>query len=373
MLAAKGDDLFPKGATARFLASSTRGTLPALIVEGDDREWHLLEGGKPEATNLPGEGVISVRMARGVGLFLMTRPNEARDDAFYSDSTAFMDLLLKGVKLTRNVGNQSIRIKSAGAAVSDEVHTDAYGRRWQVRRWPLGYTQATVVVAALPTPTGYVGMVRVSPAATSTETGEELKTLASFFNAPLEGTLPQWQAYLSRKPLRAARFDSIRLGGKAEDGFRFESTRVTASVPAKLINVSDSGWLRLDMAFVQDGARTAWDVAGLTLSADHAGETYLTFARRVRPETDAGRDSLDRWQRMINRKDEFDGVTAHDPDFKASSVRLALARAEDAHGAPVPASTILYETMYRTTEKVEPGEMAARRAAMQQSVKVLEP
>jgi len=373
LLAEKGDALFPNGTTARFLATASRGSVPALVVEGDDREWHLLEGGKPEATNLPGEGVVSIRMARGIGLFLMTRPDEARDDAFYGDSTAFMDLLLRGVKLTRSIGNQAIRIRSAGPAASEEVRTDAYGRRWQIRRWPLGYTQATIVVAALPTPTGYVGMVRVSPAATAAETAEELATMASWFSAPLEGTLPQWQAYLARRALLPTRFESIRIVGTAAQGFRFESSRLTAGVPAGLLAVTDSGWLRLDTTFVQDGARTSWDVAGFTLAADHAGDSYLMLSRRVRPAADADRETQDRWDRMLNRKDEFDGVTAHDPEFKASSVRMALARAEGADGTPLPASTVLYETLYRTTEKLQPGEMDARRATMRSSVKVLEP
>lgn len=373
LLAAKGAELFPKGVTGKSLYGAPRGSVPALVVESDEREWRLLEGGKPEATNLAGEGVISVRMARGIGLFLMTRPNEAHDDAFYGDSTAFMDLLLKGVKLTRSIGTQAIRIRSAGPAASDEAYTDTWGRRWQLRRWPLGYTQVSVVVAALPTPTGYVGMVRMSPAASAVETTEELKTLTTDFTAPLEGSLPQWQAYLARKALRPAQFDAIQLAGNASDGFHFVSSRLNAAIPGDLVHVTDSGWLRLDMGFVQDGTHTAWDVAGLTLAADHAGETYLTLSRRVRPAADADRDATERWGRMLNRKDEFDGVTAHDPDYKASSVRMALARAEDARGAPLPASGVLYETMYRTTEKLQPGEMDARREKMLQSVKVLEP
>jgi serine protease Do len=373
LLSAKGQDLFPNGTTGKSLYGAPRGSVPALVVESDEREWRLLEGGKPEATNLPGDGVISVRMARGIGLFLLTRPNEAHDDAFYGDSNAFMDLLLRGVKLTRAIANQSIRIRSAGPAVSEELYTDTWGRRWQMRRWPLGYTQVSVVVAALPTPTGYVGMVRMSPAASASETAEELKTLTTNFTAPMEGSLPQWQAYLARKALRPARFDAITLAGNASDGFHFVSARLNASVPEDLLRVTETGWLRLETGFVQDGAKTTWDVAGLTLAADHGGETYLTLSRRVRPAADGDRDAMERWDKMLNRKDEFDGVTAHDPDYKASSVRMALARTENARGAPLPASGVLYETMYRTTEKLEPGAMDARRATMLQTLKVLEP
>jgi hypothetical protein len=372
LLADKAQDLFPRGDATRVLANVERATLPALIVEGDDRAWHVLEGGKPEATNLPGEGVVSVRMARGVGLFLITRPGDALDDGFYSDSAAFMDMLLKGVKLTRAVGNQSVRIRSAGAARTDAAHVDAYGRRWQLRSWPLGYTQAVVTVAALPTPNGYVGMIRMSPAATAAQTAEELRTLSSYFQAPLEGTLAQWQAYVARKPLRPAVFDEIRIGGGTSSDFRFESPRVRAQVPGHVLKVSDSGWLRLDMGFIADGAEARWDVAGLTLAADHGGDSYLTLTRRMRPAADAGRDSHERWDRMLARVEEYDGTTARDPDLKAASVRLALAKSGDAHGRPAPQSAVLYETLYRTTEKISASEMDLRREGMLRTVRVLE-
>jgi hypothetical protein len=270
------------------------------------------------------------------------------------------------------VGNQSIRIRSAGAARTDTTHVDAYGRRWQLRSWPLGYTQAMVNVAALPTPNGYVGMIRMSAAATAGQTGEELRTLTDFFQAPLEGTLPQWQAYLARKALRPALFDDVRIE-RGADGFGFESTRLQARVPGQLLKVSDTGWLRLDMGFMAEGAGARWDVAGLTLAADHGGESYLALTRRVKPDADAGREPQERWSRMLARQDEYDGVTARDPEQKATSVRLALAHAGDAQGRPAPQSAVLYETLYRTTEKISTAEMDQRRAKMLGTVRVLEP
>lgn len=372
LLADAAAHLFPRGDAARVLTGAERSTLPSLVVEGDDHAWHVLEGGKAEATSLPGDGAVSMRMARGVGLFLLSRGDELRDDAFYADSTAFMDTLLKGVKLTRSIGTQAIRIRSAGPAQTESLHSDAYGRRWQIRRWPLAYTQAVVTVAALPTPTGYVGMVRMSPAADAEESAELLRTLTTYFQSPLEGTMRQWQTYLAREQLRAASFDDLHIEHAPATGFRFESARLQAVVPNQLLKVSDAGWLRLDMAFIAQGGRTRWDVAGLTLAADRAGDSFLALTRRMKPAADGGRDDVERWQRMLAGKDEFDGVTARDPEQKAASVRFALARTDDARGRPAPQSAVLYETFYRTTDRLSSGEMDARRSSMTRSLRVLE-
>ncbi len=176
---------------------------------------------------------MEIRTTTGVALFTLQRSDAAHDDAFYSDSRAFMDTLLGKMKLPRFVGSQAIRITSAGSAARDELFTDPFGRKWQMRQYPLGYADSVIVAAALPTPSGYVGMLVFCQSAEVDTSAEKLQLLASYFQSPYEGTLPQWKAYLARKPLRAGDLRSREAETGRRDRLGFESPRLQAGRAAR--------------------------------------------------------------------------------------------------------------------------------------------
>jgi hypothetical protein len=283
-----------------------------------------------------------------------------------------MDTLLKGSKQTRQVGSQAVRITSTGAAATESLFVDPVGRRWQIRTWPLGYMDATVVIAALSVPDGYAGILRYSPAGTVDVTIEEILTLTRFFQIPLSGSLPQWQAYLSRKNLRAAAFDNVKIEHLASDDVIFESPRFRAALPAALLHVGGESSLRIGMTFASAGGKLTWEPASLRLMVDADGETFVSLARQPKPAPDAGRELLQRWDRMLKRDDHFDGSLAHDENFEAMSVRISIGKDAGVSGALNANSNVLYEATYRTVDRLLPREMEARRKLLVDGVKILE-
>ena len=368
----KAGELFPKGAASKLLAVSERPDRPALVVQEDDHTWVTREGDPAENADLPGEGSVNVHIANGVGLFTLVRPDSAHDDAFYSDSRAFMDTLLKGLKLTRDVGSQSIRITSAGVASRDALFADKFGRKWQTRLWPLGYLDSVVLIAALPVPDGYVGMIRFANSAQVETEIEKLQMLTAYFQTPFSGSLEQWRAYLARKPLRASAFDAVKLHYEEATGLRYESPRLRASIPPDLLRLGADSTVALDMDYLLDGAKLAWDVGALTVTKDLDGETYIAAYRQPKPATDAGRELLQRWDRMMKRDAEFDGTLARDENYKAISVRSSLGRTMTTQNRPDPTSAVLYEVVYRTNDRLLPREMEQRRSKVMQGLTILE-
>jgi S1-C subfamily serine protease len=365
-------ELFPKGTASKLLAVSERPEGPALVTQEDDHTWTASVGDERESADLPGEGKVELRSAKGTFLFSLHRPNDAYDDAFYSDSRAFMDVLLKGLKLPRYVGSQEIRITSAGPALRDTPYEDKFGRRWQMRVWQLGYVDTALVVAALPVPDGYVGMMGISAGIGIDTTTERLQLLTGFFQSPFEGTLPQWQAYLARKPLRAKVFDGVKLKHDAATGLVFESARMKAAVPADLLKLSDGSRLSLNMLYLLDGEKLVWDIGALTLMEDLEGETYVGAYRQPKPASDAGRELLQRWDRMLKRDVDFNGTVRHDQNFTAMSITTALGRKMTTEERPDPSSTVLYEVVYRTDDRLLPREMDARKRKLMQALTILE-
>jgi hypothetical protein len=372
LLADQADELFPRGASAKLLAMDERPKTPALVIQTDDHSWEASTGDDAEKTKLPGEGRIALRIVGGTVLFELRRPDAASDDAFYTDSRAAMDMLLKGMKVHRPVGPESIRITSAGAAQRDTLFVDEFGRKWQSRSWPMSFMDVEVISLWLPVPNGYVGMLQFAPSSNREIVAAELQLLANYFLTPYRGTLPQWSAFLERRALRPAAFDHIEMAHDPIKGVHYESPRLRFSVPTDMLKVTDDGSLRMDMVYLMDGDKLAWDVGAITLRADSEGESYVAAYRQPRPAKDAGKDLLQRWEQMTNHSNQFDGTLGHDGDLKVFWVKASAGMTPAANDSTDPPVAVLYELVYRTSEAILPRDLEFRRRQLMEGIKVME-
>ena len=164
LLSAIAPSLFPKGSGSEAIlyGSEAASRTPALVIQQADGSW-TIQAPEMQFTDLPGDGTVGIAAAAGAGVLALHRGAEAADDAFYMDSKAFMDIALKALNVRRAVGTDQVRVTSVGSAVSDVTTTDSFGRKWQLRVWPLPYLDAYMVAQLLPTPDGYVGLIEYSP------------------------------------------------------------------------------------------------------------------------------------------------------------------------------------------------------------------
>jgi NAD(P)-dependent dehydrogenase (short-subunit alcohol dehydrogenase family) len=372
LLADQADELFPRGASAKLLAMDERPEAPALVTQTDDHFWEANTGDEGDATELPGEGRVALHFVNGTALFTLRRPDGASDDAFYSDSRAAMDMLLKSLKVNRPVGPQSIRVTSAGAAQRDEPFVDRFGRRWQSRSWAVSFMDFEVLSLWLPAPDGYVGMLQFVPSPNRELAAAELQLLANYFQTPYRGTLRQWNAFLERRALRPSVFDQIKIGHDTTKGMRYESPRLRLHLPTDMLRIDDESSLNIDMVYLMDGDTLAWDVGGLTLSTDSEGDSYVAAYRQPRPAKAAGKDLLQRWDHMTNHSQDFDGTLGRDADLKVFWVRASAGRAPAATGSADLPTAVLYELVYRTNETILPRDLELRRRQLVDGIEILE-
>ncbi|MEZ5562457.1 MAG: serine protease [Gammaproteobacteria bacterium] len=372
LLADQADELFPRGKAAKLLAMDKRPKTPALVTQTDDHSWEANTGDEADNTDLPGEGRVALRFVGGTGLFELRRPDAASDDDFYSDSRTAMDMLLKGMKINRLVGPQSIRVTSAGPAQRESPFVDEFGRKWQSRSWPMSYMDAEVLSLWLPVPNGYVGMLQLVPSSNRELATAELQLLANYFQAPYRGTLPQWKAFLARRALRPATFEEIEILHSPDKGLHYESPRLTFAVPPDMLKISGESQLRLDMVYLMDGDKLAWDVGGIALLADGGGKSYVAAYRQPRPAKEAGKELLQRWDDMANHSKEFDGTLGHDGTLKAFWVKASAGMAPAANDSSDLPVAVLYELVYRTNETILPRDLEFRRRQLMEGIKVME-
>jgi TonB family protein len=307
LLAAYADSVFPKGSGSESILygsgeRSSRGM--GLVMQQENQEW-TLESPEPQSTSLPGDGSLEVATLAETTLLHLRRSNEAADDAFYSDSRAFMDIALKGLNVRRMVGSDAVRVTSLGAATSEKLQTDLYGRRWQLRVWPLPYLNAYVVALLLPTPDGYAGLLTYAPSLALREVQTRLALLANQVDVVYEGTLDQWTAFLHRR----AYLPDALAGASLEStpSWKLRARRFEMSVPATIIKLDARSKLLLTMAYVPEGNGITWDVGAARWYRDSKEQAYVLLWRQPRPPASARQQLRNTFDDMQTRHSPYDG------------------------------------------------------------------
>jgi TonB family protein len=299
------DTLFPSGeGTESILYSADANEFrPRMIKQQDDGRWNATS---PDytTTEFSGDGSVSVGNVDGALLLRLIRPEHASDDAFYGNSKAFMDLALKGLNLSRPVGTDRVRITSLGAAQSDMVYADHYGRQWQQRVWAVPFLDLYIECLLLPTPDGYNALIQYAPSVKRAAAQARNKLLVDQIDVSVTGTLAQWRAYLNRRASLPAAFDEVTL--EATPLWQLKARRFAFSVPATLIPLSDQSVLSVTMGFIPVGTQAVWDLEDVWWYRDEARKAGMGLWRRLRPPASANQELRTTFNDMRGRHAPYD-------------------------------------------------------------------
>lgn len=306
LLAAHADSMFPRGSGSdSILYSTVNPSLDlGLIQQEANDEWRLSQPAFA-ATDLPGDGQVSVATAAGATLLRLERANHGADDAFYGDSKKFMDVALKGILIRRMVGTDPVRVTSLGPAMSDSLWTDHYGRKWQRRVWAVPYLDSYLVAFLLPTPDGYAGLLQYGPSSTLRQLQNGLAALANQVNVVYRGTLTQWTAFLHRRALLPEALSQVSL--EATPTWTLRTPRFDMSVPASLVKLDANSRLSVAMTYDADAASPTWNVAGAWWYQDSEDRNYVALWRQPRPLATAAQELQDAYSDMQRHLSPFDG------------------------------------------------------------------
>jgi hypothetical protein len=368
---ALADQLFPRGRSGKLLAMVYSSPLPTFVQEDSGDAWDIIAPDNTVSQDLPDRGLVAVGDSLGARVFRVRRPGGASDAAFYHDPGPFMDMVLKGLKLPRQVGNQEIRVTSLGRAPQQRTLEDSQGRRWQVTSWSLGHADSYLLCYALPTPEGYVGMVGVAPASEQEALDSYLGELTDVLYVSYSGTLAQWLAFLSRPELRPRAFDHLTLA-LDDRQVNFRSPRLALQIPRDLAGFSAGSELTLNMTYLLEGKKLSWDIGGVYLYKDPDEHTFVGVSRHPKPREDASHDVLETWEQMRTHGPGFNRIAGHDPEFKSYWIH-------DSVSAPVlqnpgldPDAAVLYDVFYSTSTSAYPQDLEEAERRLIQGTRVLE-
>jgi serine protease Do len=283
---------------------------PRLIMQQSDNTWSaLVSDGR--TINLPGDGFVNVGWIAEVALLRLHRSNYSSDNDFYADSKSFMEIALKGLDLSRHVGSDGIRITSLGAALSEAVFADHFGRNWQQRVWAMPYRDAYVVGFLLPTPEGYSGMLQIASSAMLRETESVMRLLTDQFSVSYVGTLGQWQSFLKRSALLPKVLSGVTLQGKP-DFWELHTPRYETHILNKLFPIGAQGQMGLLMGYSQERDGLVWDTMGVIWTQDAEGKSTVSVTRIPRPPKTATLEVRSAYTELAARRPPFDGQLLRD-------------------------------------------------------------
>lgn len=370
LLKTYADTLFPKGpgSEALLFEPDANGAKPRLITQQADGTW-IANNPAFHHIDLPADGSVAYADDAGVRLVSLVRSGAAADDAFYSDSKAFMDLALKALDLRRAVGADQVRVTSLGPAKSDILYTDTYGRKWQERVWAVPFLDVYLVGELLPTPEGYAAIIQLSPSSTLSEVKGMAHLLTAQFDVSYRGNLAQWLAALGRRSLLPLALSQVKLEKTAF--WTLQTPRLVSSVPANVLPLTDQSPLTLTMGFMRDGAQTVWDIQGVSWHRDERKDAGVEIWRRARPPSDAKLELRNGFDNIRQRRSPYDGSMSRDsietysvssvidvPGRKAGTVSSDLEYGLTVHlvGHPSPADgAVLISRVTDATRVVEHG------------------
>ncbi|MDE1963424.1 MAG: trypsin-like peptidase domain-containing protein [Xanthomonadaceae bacterium] len=361
LLAKEPERLFPRGEGSEQLLHDlpTMTDFPSLIIRKSNGQWGLSDN-SGHTIKLASNGYMEGGVVGGYILFHLRRPDTVDGNDLYDQPEVLSKLIADTGILQRRVGTESVRITSLGTPDLNDVHVDAWGRRWQTREWALPYANLRLMVLALPVPDGYVGMMRFIPSSARHDFLISMQALTDFIYATYDGTFAQWDAFMKRKDLLPRALGNVRLDFSYGKRFGYASDRLRLAFPAKVQKVEPDSMLTLGMGFFPEGKAVTWDVEDVwTAARDNVNDT-INVQRRIAPTASMDDSFRTSWERVVGRKHPFDRIPRSENDVSKIDAVVG------------PAASVLYTVDYHAEGARSPDFMSAGLKSLLGGLQVLE-
>lgn len=294
--------LFPNGPGAKaLLASPPSAIFPSLVKMKDDGNWEP-QNITTTSVGLGQNGRIVYGEMGGSLVFSLHKPDNVSLGQLYTDGKLFMDLVLRGIRFSRNIGETPVRITSFGSPHESYNFRDYYGRTWLVRTWLREYDDSKLVTFSLPTPDGFITLMRMGQTGVADSFHiPTLKILTNFMFFPYTGTLKEWEEFLRHKEILPKTITSLDISRHDAD-LSFSSTRFAITVKKNIIPTSDKTLLILMMGYGFDKGDIVWDISSLILSKDQSAGTFLAVSRHSKPDKNLNEEFIKFWETISTGK-----------------------------------------------------------------------
>jgi hypothetical protein len=350
--------IFPNGdGSGPLLRSSYSTVFPHLISKSETGVWDIYRPENIRKANLSNNGYIDYGSLGDSTFFYIKKPDNIPYREFLSNPGLQMDLILKAIYATRNIGMAKIRITSAGKPKSDSIFIDGYGRKWQVRVWDIEYNDSQVASFSLPTPGGNITLLRQQDTGATRGNIADLQKLTNFVYLSYYGTTAEWREYLSNADLLPDAFKNIEFSVESGKNFSFKSRLLTFSYGSDVMTINEESDFRLDFSYFLSNGEVVWDVVNVMAGENRRTGTFFQIERNQRPLHQMSENQKSAWDNMLQRRTPFNGM-AYFSD-KKTLIQHILQKNDDSTPAKSE-SEVLYLISYGENGSVDGGQMLSK-------------
>jgi serine protease Do len=354
------DAIFPRspGSTQLFY-KNIDATFPHFIMKGKDSNWDTYRPKDMKDAELGNNGHLAYGTVGSIVFLSIQKPDEVSLDKFYGDSKLFMDLVLKGIDLSRQLGPDKNKITSMGNAVEDYTFADSYGRNWMVRTWLSEYNDKKIVVFSLPVPNGFVVMMKADATGKiDRELIPDLKALSDFIYVSYRGTFKEWREFLSVKKLLPPIFSTLDISPGNNQMLQFKSSRLALSCSSDMMNISDKSELRLDFSYFPERGRTVWDIGRIWVGEDKHHSIGYTVYRNMKPSKELGDQYQSRWKDMTEQRFPYNRSTFYQD--RSTIISAMYSRNKSTQKEDTLSGSVLYGVSFVKQGIVDQKEMETK-------------
>ncbi|MDH5323828.1 MAG: serine protease [Gammaproteobacteria bacterium] len=350
MLAENAKDIFPNGEGSRDLLHRTYAAeFPHLVWQKGDRTWAPYLPTDIRKSDLGSNGYLKIGNLRSTVMMQIRKPDDLQSSTFLKDGKTLLDLVLKAIPFTRNVGGESIRILSMGGPRVDEIYQDRYKRKWFYRVWDIPYDDSSIVMMSLPTPNGNVSMLRRSATSQILAHADDMKVLSDFLYLSYYGSLSEWDQFLARKDLLPEAFNTVVLKYKAGQVVEFKSDSVSFSYDAELMNITDKSDIFLNMSYLKQGDKVDWGITRVAVGEEINSGRYFDVTMNIKPSDQMNDSDKSRWKKLANEEFPYNGESF----FKNRSTSISALYARKVPSDERVNQPALFSVSYSIDGKIE--------------------
>ncbi|HKZ17384.1 MAG TPA: trypsin-like peptidase domain-containing protein [Geobacteraceae bacterium] len=355
LLAENKDNIFPNGEGSAILLQKNKSAhFPNLVAKGSDGNWDVFVPKETSRSDVGTNGYLVYGTMWNSFYMTLKKPDDLPLEVLYRDSKVFMDLVLKGVTVSRPVGSEEVKVTSLGKADTEYTYRDSYGRKWLVRTWPLEYSDEKIVAFSLPVPGGCISMMRRGQTG-HVEYGHipDLKVLADFIYVSYYGSLKQWREFLSAKEYLPNLFSTIDIAFDYNNFFRYTSKRVSFSYTPDLLQISEKSDLKLNIGYIAENGKTVWDVISISPGEDKSNNTCFIVNRNRRPPKNMSDTYRSDWENLVNTKMPYNKVSF----IQDKMTTIATVYTRDINLKNLDSASILYDVGHMKDGNIGQKEM----------------
>jgi serine protease Do len=296
--------LFPEGKASHGLL--TRGpwndSLPAMVSQDNDGNW-VRKLSQRKRTPLADGGYVELGNYQDTLVWHLH--SDADKPALGGGGRAVMDLLLTQGMVTRNIGEEKVKITSLGAPSSSETITDRQGRTWAMQTFAMPFIDGCLLLGTTPTPDGAVGMFRFALARDARQVALQLRLMADMEDIAYHGSLPQWQTFLAGgTPATVLRDAVVRREG---DNVVIRVDGLAATWPADLVPLGGRAEVSVQPGWTYENSKATLHARAVVLQQRDSPEAVVRLDRYERYFDDSAPEAQSFWHDLMTHAHPRDG------------------------------------------------------------------